>query len=113
MVSNGFKRLRLKAECAPYLLDILAGLVSENYLIQARALCTGSDGLAELGEENLLSIVLPKVVDPYARNALQQMADALLLGMATIPHIVMELQLKGKVHPEPANTRKGRHVVQV
>ena len=113
MVSNGFVRLRPKPEHETYLVDIVAGLVSENYLIQARALCTGSDGLAELSGDDFGEILLPKVTDPVARQALQGIVDALLTGRATVGSVVMSLQSAGQVHPEPSNTRKGRHVVQV
>ena len=113
VVSNGFIRLRPKLEHEAYLVDIVAGLVSENYLIQARALCTGSDGLAELSGSDLGEILLPKVTAPVAREALQGTVDALLTGRATIGSVVMGLQSAGQVHPEPPNTRRGRHVVQV
>ena len=113
VVSNGFIRLRPKPEYETYLVDIVAGLVSENYLIQARAICTGSDGLAELSGSDLEEILLPKVTDPVARQALQGIVNALLSGRATVGSVVMGLQSAGQVHPEPSNTRKGRHVVQV
>ena len=113
LVSNGFIRLRAKPGHGAYLVDIVAGLVSESYLIQARALCTGSDGLAELAGSDLEDIVLPKVTDPPAREALQGIVDALLKGRATVSNIVMELQSAGQVSPEPSDTRQGRHVVQV
>ena len=113
VVSNGFVRLRPKSGREAYLLDIVAGLVSETYLIQARALCTGSDGLAELAGNDLGEILLPKVGDAIARNALQGIVDTLVRGRATVGSVVAGLQLAGQVHPEPTNTRKGRHVVQV
>ena len=113
MVSNGFLRLRPKPAHETYLADIVAGLVSEIYLIQARALCTGSDGLAELAGSDLEGILLPKVTDPAACLALQGVMDALLTGRATVGNIVMGLQLAGQVHPEPYNTGQGGHVVQV
>ena len=113
MVSNGFIRLRPKPEYAEYLVDIVAGLVSETYLIQARALCTGSDGLAELASSDFGEILLPKVSDPAARHALQEIVDTLLIGRATVGSVVMGLKSAGQVHPEPTNTRKGGHVVQV
>lgn len=113
VVSNGFIRLRPKLEHEAYLVDVVAGLVSENYLIQARALCTGSDGLAELSGSDLEEILLPKVTAPVARKALQGTVDALLTGRATIGSVVMGLQSAGQVYPEPSNTRRGRHVVQV
>ena len=68
VVSNGFIRLRMKPGCEEYLVDIVAGLVSENYLIQARALCTGSDGLATMSETDIREIVLPKVGNDRART---------------------------------------------
>ena len=113
MVSNGFVRLRPRPEHQAHSVDIVAGLVSETYLIQARALCTGSDGLAELSAGDLGEILLPKVTDPVARLALQGIVDALQTGRATVGSVVMGLQSAGQVHPEPPNTRKGRHVVQV
>ena len=113
LVSNGFIRLRPKPEHEAYLVDIVAGLVSETYLIQARALCTGSDGLAELAGSDLEEILLPKITDPTARLALQRIMDALLTGRSTVGSVVMGLQSAGQVPPEPSNTRKGRHVVQV
>ena len=113
LVSNGFARLRPKPDHEAYLVDIVAGLVAETYLIQARAVCTGSDGLAELSGGNLGEILLPKVTNPNARQALQAIVDALLEGRATVGSVVRGLQSAGQVHPEPSNTRKGRHVVQV
>ena len=113
LVSNGFIRLRPKPGHEAYLMDIVAGLVSETYLIQARALCTGSDGLAELAGSDLEEILLPNITDPTARLALQRIVDALLTGRATVGSVVMGLQSAGLVPPEPSNTRKGRHVIQV
>ena len=112
VVSNGFKRLRLKPECWAYLVDIVAGLVSETYLIQARALCTGSDGLAELNAEDIHEILLPRVIDPDARSSVQEVVDALLTRRATVANLVMGLQAAGKVYPAPDNTR-GSLFVQV
>ena len=104
LVSNGFIRLRAKPGYEAHRVDIVAGLVSESYLIQARALCTGSDGLAELAGSDSEDIVLPRVTDPSDREALQGTVDALLKGRATVSNIVMELQSAGQVppnHPTP------------
>ena len=112
IASNGFKRLRLKPRCGRYLADIIAGLVSETYLIQARALCTGSDGLAELGNADLLQIRLPVIQDPAAREAVQSIAAALLGGRATVASVILQLQSEGRVHPAPSDVR-GSNFVQV
>ena len=113
LVSNGFTRLRPKPGYETCLIDVVAGLVSENCLIQARAPCTGSDGLAEPADDDLREILLPRVTDSTARRVLQRVVDALLEGRATVGSIVTELQSVGQVHPEPADTRNGSHVVQV
>ena len=112
IVSNGFKRLRLKPGCDDFLVDIVAGLITETYLIQARALCTGSDGLAELNADDIAEILLPRVTDPNARVAIQGIVDALLTSRATVANLITSLQVAGRVYPSPDNTR-GSHFVQV
>ena len=112
IVSNGFKRLRLKPGCEDRLSDIVSGLVSETYLIQARAICTGSDGLAELGDEDVLGIILPKILDEDARMAVQNIVDALLAGRATVSNVVHQLQSENKIRPDPTDVR-GSNFVQV
>ena len=112
VVSNGFKRLRVKVGYSNYLADIVSGLVSESYLVQARALCTGSDGLAELNDEDVVKIVFPKLQDPDARVAVQGIVEALLTGRATVSSVVLHLQSDGKIHPPPDNIR-GSVFVQV
>ena len=112
IVTNGFKRLRLKEGCDSYLADIVSGLVTETYLIQARALCTGSDGLAELNDEDILQIILPKIQSLEARASVQSVVDALLAGRATVGNLVMQLQLEGKIYPMRAEVR-GSNFVQV
>jgi type I restriction enzyme M protein len=112
IVSNGFKRLRLKPGFDNRLADIIASLVSETYLIQARALCTGSDGLAELSDSDVLDIRIPTIQDPTARAEVQNIADALLEGRATVASVVLRLQSEGRVHPAPSDVR-GSNFVQV
>ena len=112
VVSNGFKRLRIRPEHADRLVDIISGLVSETYLIQARALCTGSDGLAELSEKDIPEIVLPTIIDTGARTAIQRVADAMLGGRGTVASLVMGLQEDGRIHPAPSDARES-HWVQV
>ena len=112
VVSNGFKRLRVKAGYNSYLADIVSGLVSESYLVQARALCTGSDGLAELSNEDVVKILFPRIQDSDARAAVQGIVEALLAGRATVSSVVLQLQSEGRIHPSPVNVR-GSHFVQV
>jgi type I restriction enzyme M protein len=95
IVRNGFHRLRLKPGKESYLIDIVSGLNTELYRIQARSLTTGSDGLADLGEPDLLGITLPKVADKQARENITQIAEAMRTGRISAAKIVYELQAKG------------------
>ena len=110
VVSNGLVRVRVKPEHKDRLVDIVAGLVSENYFIQARALCTGSDGLAELSEQDICDILLPKIVDPRARSEMTDIVEAIISSRATVKSVVANLQEQGSVYPDPTNIRRSRWV---
>lgn len=110
VVSNGFHRLRVKPERADRLLDIVAGINTEAYRIQARAFCTGSDGLAELSPENLLEIMLPVVTSSAGRTTLGDIVDALLSGRSTISSVVNGLQKSGDAPNFEITPRSGQFV---
>lgn len=112
VVSNGFHRLRLKPDKEDYLIDILVGLNTEAYRIQARADATGSDGLAELPEADLLEILFPRVTHPEARATMQQLADALLAGRSTVASVVAGLLSQGQI-PAIQVTPRSTNWVQV
>jgi type I restriction enzyme M protein len=112
IVTNGFHRMRLKEGKSDLLLDLLAALNTEAYRIQARAFATGSDGLADLSEDNLIDIVLPCVTNPDTRAALQPMVDALLAGRSTVANLVSDLMAKGAL-PVIDVAPRSSHVVQV
>lgn len=112
IVTNGFHRLRLKPKKENYLLDLVAALNTEAYRIQARAFTTGSDGLADLSEENLIEIVLPIVTDKTTRATLRPMIDALLAGRSTVASVVSELLADGGL-PDIDVPARSSHVVQV
>ncbi len=97
LVSNGTFRLRMKPKQMKFLPDVIAGLNTEVYRIQARAACTGSDGLAELQEDDLLDIVLPRITDQAARATLQKIVDDLLAGRATVAGVVGMLLDSGQI----------------
>ena len=112
VVTNRFYRLRLKVGKEAYLVDLVGGLNTEAYRIQARSYCTGSDGLAELPEEDLLEIVLPQITDTDARSILQQVVDALLAGRTTVASVVEALTRQGSI-PIPHVQPRSTHWVQV
>jgi len=112
VVSNGFHRLKLRPNTSEYLIDLVAGLNTEGYRIQARAFCTGSDGLADLPADSVREIVLPRVTDPTARTELQVAVNALLAGRSTIAGLVGELIGRGNIR-RVVDMPRSSHVVQV
>lgn len=106
LVSNGFHRLRLKPKKSDYLVDVLIGLTTEAYRIQARAFCIGSDGLAELPEEELLQIVLPCVTYDAVRAQMEGVVAALLEGRSTLAASVRGWVAEGAVPTAQVEPRK-------
>jgi type I restriction enzyme M protein len=112
IVTNGFHRLRPKKGKEDFLLDIIVGLNTEAYRIQARAYATGSDGLADLPESSLREIILPAVTNKKTRETIRPMVDALLAGRSTVASVVSDLQAKGAI-ADVEVTPRSSHVVQV
>jgi type I restriction enzyme M protein len=111
VVTNGFYRLRLKPGKAAYLVDLVGGLNTEAYRIQARSYCTGS-GLAELPGDDLLEIVLPQITDADARATLQQVVNTLLAGRTTVADVVEALTNQCSIFTAQVQPRS-THWVQV
>ena len=96
-VSNGLHRLRVRPGQEALLPDLLIGLNTEAYRIQARSFATGSDGLAELTGDDLQDIVLPRVTDPEARKVMQARIASLLDGRSSVGQLVRGLVSEGRV----------------
>ena len=110
--SNGFHRLRVRPDAKHLLLDLVAGLNSEAYRIQARSICTGSDGLATMSSDDLMDVVMPKIISQTARRELQPMVNALLEGRSTVAAMVVRLVEAGQI-PKLGVEPRSSHVVQV
>jgi len=83
VVTNGFTRLRFKPGMASeYWPDVATGLCSEAFRVQMRALTTGSDGLAEISDDDLLSIVFPRI-SKQSRVKVSERLTPLLEGDST------------------------------
>jgi len=80
IVTNGCTRLRPKEGTEEYLPDLVVGLCSETFCVQMRALATGSDGLAEISDEDLLGIVLPRLLKPFECEQVSKRIEPLLSG---------------------------------
>jgi type I restriction enzyme M protein len=71
IATNGFYRLKIKKEKEHLLPDLIFGLSSEFYRVQMRALATGSDGLAEIPQDDLSLVVFPVLTDKKIKYEVQ------------------------------------------
>lgn len=109
VVTNGFHRLKVKES---RLLDVVVGLCSEAFAVQARSLARGSDGLAEVTEEDLRTIVLPVIEGSESRAHLQSFVDRLRAGQVTLKAAVEQL-IGEETLPFPIVAPRPSHVVLV
>lgn len=91
VVTNGCHRLRLRKGMEKYLLDVCVFLCSEAYATQMRALARGSDGLAEIHEDDLALVLVPLISHASERSVLQPFVDALLQGAPTLKDQVINM----------------------
>lgn len=80
VVTNGCTRLRIREGQEARLIDVVAGLSSEAFAVQMRALATGSDGLAEIVDADLLGITLPEITDQTIRDSIEKHLEPTLVG---------------------------------
>lgn len=79
VVTNGCTRLRFKqGKSEEYWPDVALGLCSEAFKVQMRAFATGSDGLAEIIDEDLLNVILPRLRDQETRERVKERLRSLL-----------------------------------
>ena len=88
VITNGCTRFRIRAKGESMLPDLVAGLCSELFAVQMRALATGSDGLAQVTPDDILSIVLPRIASVEETNKLSALVDELIGGSVNFCHAV-------------------------
>lgn len=103
IVTNGCKRIRMKVGSEECLTDLVAYLTTESWNSQMRGLATGSDGLAEIPDNALLNIKIPKLSDK-SRKKLQPYINRLIKGTSTLADEVAKLNdtpMLGQLDIEP------------
>lgn len=90
LVTNGFAHFRLLDSAKEQFADLAMGLSSEAFRVQLRALCTGSDGLAEISDADILNIVIPIISDQKVRKGIEQDLVHVLAGRASFPKVVRQ-----------------------
>jgi type I restriction enzyme M protein len=96
IVTNGCYRLKVKDGQRGLLPDLVAGLCSEAYRVQMRGLAIGSDGLAEVAETDLLSVVLPKLVTAEARQVANEYLELFAKRESTLRNVVSDWEKSGE-----------------
>lgn len=91
VVTNGCHRLQLKPGMEMHLIDVCIFLCSETYATQMRALARGSDGLAEIHEQDLNLVLVPLTADLQQKEMVKPFIDALIEGNATLKGVVQEM----------------------
>ena len=102
VVTNGCHHLRLKHGSEEHLVDLAVACSSEAYAVQMRARARGSDGLAEITEEDAASVIVPIVKDPNARQRVEELLAAMMGGTTRLDVMVREFAASGKLtYTEP------------
>jgi len=111
VVTNGCFRLRVKTGMEQYLTDFLAYVNSEGWAVQMRSSARGSDGLAEICDDDARKIIIPKL-DDETRKALQPTVDNLRKNTSSMRTIVKQLIKENKVDYSDPKKRPS-HIVLV
>ena len=90
IVTNGCFRVRLKDGMSEYLPDLLSYMSTEGWGVQLRAMARGSDGLAEVCEDDAKNVIIPVLSDD-ARMKLKSNIDLITDGRTTLGAAVKEL----------------------
>jgi type I restriction enzyme M protein len=112
IVTNGCHRLRMKKGKQSRLLDVVAALSTEAYATQMRSLARGSDGLAEVGSDELLDVLVPRVQSKTARAGLRPFIRQLASGHTSVRAKVDDLVEDGTLR-SPVPARRPSHTVLV
>ena len=101
VVTNGCTRFRIKEGADELVVDLVAGLCSELFAVQMRALATGSDGLAQVAPDDILRIILPKVTGPSQKSRISVLVNELIGGGVNFGHAVRSVASTHWIHPPP------------
>ena len=111
VVTNGCFRCRIKPDKEVFLPDLLAYMNSEGWGVQLRAFARGSDGLAEICEDDARNVIIPEL-NENVRDSMQVYIQNLKSGADTLNSFVLQLIKGNKVNfCEPE--KRPSHIVLV
>jgi type I restriction enzyme M protein len=101
IVTNGCAHLRLREGQAGNLPSVLLGMCSEAFSVQIRAASTGSDGLAEISDEDLIDIRFPLIEDETIVAAVRAHYEEMLSGQERFSQFARQTILAARGYPVP------------
>ena len=87
VVTNGCFRCRMRIRKQKFLPDLLAYMNSEGWAVQLRSMARGSDGLAEICENDAKNVIIPLLSDEV-RGKLKIYVDNLKTGSTTLNSVM-------------------------
>lgn len=111
VVTNGCFRCRVKEQMEKFTPDLLAYLNSEGWGVQMRSLARGSDGLAEICEQDAKNVLIPLLSDDI-RSILSEHIENLKQGTPSINTKIKHLLRDGEIDYHEPNKRPS-HIVLV
>lgn len=111
VVTNGCFRCRIKDNKQNLLPDLLAYMNSEGWGAQMRSFSRGSDGLAEICEEDAAKVIIPLLSDEI-RNELLPVVSSLQKGFTSVNSVVRSFIKSSKVNYNEPRKRPS-HIVLV
>ncbi|WP_420958268.1 HsdM family class I SAM-dependent methyltransferase [Burkholderia gladioli] len=111
VVTNGCHRLRVKPGKERYLPDLVAFMCTEAYSVQMRGFARGSDGLAEISEEDAARVLIVELT-ALERKLIQPYVESIQSGAPDVRSQVIALT-EGRKLRYPIPPRRPSHVVLV
>lgn len=99
IVTNGCAHFTVKAGKEKLVPDLTVGLCSDAFAIQMRAYATGSDGLAEASDENVLNIVLPSEMTAKLRTRVEAQMEFLMKGETRFARFAQDIMDESGKYP--------------
>jgi type I restriction enzyme M protein len=111
VVTNGCHRLRMRSGREEYITDLISFLCSEAYSVQMRSFSRGSDGLAEVTEDDAKQVLVPRLTEAE-RETLKPYIDSLVAGSSDLRSKVLLMNGNGTIG-YPNVPKRPSHVVLV
>lgn len=101
VVTNGCAQLRFKSGKEEFFPDLAIGLCSDSFSVQVRGFSTGSDGLAEISDDDLLTIVMPRILTSEQRDKVAKHLEPVLSGEARFAKFAHSIMNQTPTFPIP------------